>query len=249
MNTISTRSNKTRSTGLTMMMDKGLSFRQAEDFVSSSNKFTDIVKLGFGTALITPNLKEKVNLYKDNNILVYPGGTLFELFQAKKEIDKYKKFLHKNGFETVEISDGSIDIEHEKKCKLIQDFAKEFKVISEVGSKNITARTNSSEWIESMKNELDSGSWKVIAEARESGNIGVFDNMGKTKTDLVDKIVNDIDESKIIWETPQKTQQVWFIKKFGTNVNLANISYSDIIPLEALRLGLRGDTLNDFTTN
>ena len=246
MNTISTRTKKTRSTGLTMMMDKGLSFRQAEDFVSSSTEFTDIVKLGFGTALITPNLKEKVNLYKENNILVYPGGTLFELFQAKKEIDKYKKFLHKNGFETVEISDGSIDIEHEKKCNLIQDFAKEFKVISEVGSKNITARTNSSEWIESMKNELDSGSWKVIAEAREAGNTGIFNSNGSIKSELVNTITNNINPDDIIWEAPKKDQQVWFINRFGSNVNLGNISNNDIISLECMRTGLRSDTFNHF---
>ncbi len=229
-----------------MMMDKGMSVRQAEDFISSSHEFTDIVKLGFGTALITPNLKEKIKLYKDNNIHVYPGGTLFELFEAKNELNKYKNFLDKNGFEMVEISDGSIDIEHDKKCNYIRDFSNNFRVISEVGSKSITARTNSSEWIESMQNELNAGSWKVIAEARESGNTGIFNSNGSIKSELINTIINNINAENIIWEAPKKDQQVWFINRFGSNVNLGNISNNDVISLECMRNGLRSDTFNHF---
>ena len=245
---IPARFKKPRKKGLTMMMDKGLSFNQAKEFLETCSEYTDIIKLGFGTSLITPNIKNKIKLYQENNIHVYLGGTLFEAFAIRNQIEDYKTLLKNLNLKMVEISDGSINLNHKTKCNYIKDFSKNFTVLSEIGSKSDN-QVIASDWTIQMKNELEAGSWKVIAEARESGNIGVFDNLGKTKTDLVDKIVNVIDESKIIWETPQKTQQVWFINKFGTNVNLANISHSDIIPLETLRLGLRGDTLNNFKTN
>ena len=245
---IPARSEKPRKKGLTMMMDKGLSVNQAKEFLETCSEYTDIIKLGFGTSLITPNIKNKIKLYQENNIQVYLGGTLFEAFVIRNQIEDYKKLLNNLNLNMVEISDGSINLNHKKKCSYIKDFNKNFTVLSEIGSKSDN-QVIASDWTIQMKDEIEAGSWKVIAEARESGNIGLFDNQGKTKTDLVDNIVNEVDETKIIWETPKKTQQVWFINKFGANVNLANISYSDIIPLETLRLGLRGDTLNNFITN
>tara|TARA_B100001142_G_C14303229_1_gene643704 strand:+ start:1116 stop:1877 length:762 start_codon:yes stop_codon:yes gene_type:complete len=239
------RTVKPREDGLTMMMDKGLSLRQAEDFLSSSHEYTDIIKLGFGTSIITPNINKKIKLYKDNGMLVYAGGTLFEAFAIRNQLDDYKRYLNNIGLNMVEISDGSIDLDHMQKCEIITDFSKDFKVISEVGSKNPKAKISSDNWIKWIKEELFAGSWKVIAEAREGGDIGICNKDGKIKSELINEITNQIKQNKILWESPSKNQQLWFINKFGANVNLGNIAPNEIISLECLRLGLRGDTLHN----
>ena len=233
-----TRDKKPRNNGMTMMMDKGLSLREAEDFLLSKSDYTDIIKLGFGTSIITPRITEKIKLYQDNSILVYAGGTLFEAFAIRNQLDEYKKYMNNIGLTMVEISDGSINIEHNKKCELIHEFSKDFNVISEVGSKDSGVTINNKKWIKLMSNELQAGSWKVITEAREAGNIGVFNQDGDVNSLLIDEITNNINVENILWETPRKDQQLWFINKFGANVNLGNIDPYDIIPLECLRLGL-----------
>ena len=240
------RTHKSRENGLTMMMDKGLSLKQTEDFLSSNHQHTDIIKLGFGTSILTPNIAEKIKLYQKNDMLVYAGGTLFEAFAIRNQLDDYKKYMNDIGLTMVEISDGSMILDHDLKCKIISDFSKEFKVISEVGSKDANVEISSENWLKLMRNEISAGSWKVIAEAREGGNIGIFDGNGGIKSELIDKITKGLATEKILWEAPKKHQQVWFIKKFGTNVNLGNIAHDEVIPLESLRLGLRADTFDNF---
>ena len=240
------RTSNTRENGLTMMMDKGLNFRQAEDFLASNIEHTDIIKLGFGTSIITPNVAKKIKLYQDNGMMVYAGGTLFEAFAIRKQLDDYKKYMEDIGLNMVEISDGSMHMEHDVKCEIISDFAKDFKVISEVGSKDASVEISSENWLKWMQNELSAGSWKVIAEAREGGNVGICNGDGGIKSELIDEITNKIAIDKILWEAPNKKQQIWFINKFGANVNLGNISLDGVIPLECLRLGLRGDTFNNY---
>ena len=240
------RSNRPRENGLTMMMDKGLGIREAEDFLASNAEHTDIIKLGFGTSIITPNVSDKIKLYHENGMKVYTGGTLFEAFAIRSQLDDYKKYLNKIGLEMVEISDGSINMDHDDKCNIIFEFSKEFRVISEVGSKDANVDISSDNWLKWMQNELSAGSWKVIAEAREGGNVGICEGDGGIKSELIDEITNQINVDNILWESPMKNQQVWFINKFGANVNLGNISYDGVIPLECLRLGLRGDTFHTF---
>ncbi|MBT6808060.1 MAG: phosphosulfolactate synthase [Flavobacteriales bacterium] len=240
------RTSNPRENGLTMMMDKGLSFRQAEDFLASNIEHTDIIKLGFGTSIITPNVANKIRLYQDNGMMVYAGGTLFEAFAIRKQLDDYKKYMEDIGLNMVEISDGSMHMKHDVKCEIISDFAKDFKVISEVGSKDASVEISSENWLKWMQNELSAGSWKVIAEAREGGNLGICNDVGGIKSELIDEITNKIASEKILWEAPNKNQQIWFINKFGANVNLGNISPDGVIPLECLRLGLRGDTFNNY---
>ena len=240
------RSQRPREKGLTMMMDKGLSIREAENFLETCYEHTDIVKLGFGTSILTPNVADKIKLYKDNGMLVYTGGTLFEAFAIRNQLVDYKKYLNKIGLNMLEISDGSMFMDHELKCSYIQEFAKDFKVISEVGSKDASVEISSENWIKWMKNELEAGSWKVIAEAREGGNVGIFDGDGGIKSELIQEITQHISDSDILWEAPNKNQQIWFIKQFGVNVNLGNIAPNSVIPLECLRLGLRGDTFHTF---
>jgi phosphosulfolactate synthase len=240
------RPEKTRQKGITMVMDKGLSMAEAENLVSSSGHLIDFIKLGFGTSLITGNLEKKIAFYHSSNIKVYLGGTLFEAFIIRNLFDEYLKLLDKLQLSTVEISDGSMVMKMEDKCSYINKLSKEYLVISEVGSKDASVHIDTADWVKLMQAELQAGSWKVIAEARESGNVGIYDSGGKANTNMISEISSHIDPNLIIWEAPIKTQQVWFIKQFGTNVNLGNIAANEVIALETLRLGLRGDTFMDF---
>ncbi|MFT7343489.1 MAG: phosphosulfolactate synthase [Lentimonas sp.] len=233
---------KPRQKGLTMMMDKGLGIREVEDFIEASGKFTDIVKLGFGTAMVTPDLEQKLKLYREANIRPYFGGTLFEIFYARGKFEDYLRFIDKHQLDLAEVSDGSIIINHDEKCELINRMSKDRTVLSEVGSKDSGIIISPSKWIKMMSTELEAGSWKVIAEGRESGNVGVFRPNGTAHTYLINQIIKNVDPNDILWEAPIKNQQVWFIKLFGAHVNLGNIAPNEMIPLECLRLGLRGDT-------
>lgn len=240
------RFQKPRKAGLTMVMDKGLSLRETENFIEGNGAFCDIVKLGFGSAIITPKLDEKLELYRKANIPVYFGGTLLEAFIIRNEVDQYIKLIEKYELKYVEVSDGSIEIPHEDKCNLIKRLKKYVTVISEVGSKEEGIIIHPNRWIEMMQKELDAGAWKVIAEARESGTVGIYRPNGKAHVMLINKIVSKIPSEHIIWETPIKSQQVYFIKLFGANVNLGNIAPAEIIALETLRIGLRSDTFFQF---
>lgn len=240
------RTKKPRKSGLTMVMDKGISMRQAEDMMETSADFIDYIKLGFGTSVISKNVKEKIKLYQKNNIKVYLGGTLFEAFIIRNKFDEYQKFISSLGLDSAEVSDGSITIDHEKKCEYISKLAKNHTVLSEVGSKEEGVIIHPARWIKMMQAELDAGASQVIAEARESGNVGIFHKNGSAHTLLINRIVNKVKLENIIWETPQKPQQVYFLKLFGSNVNVGNIGVDDVIPLETLRLGLRGDTFFTF---
>ncbi len=240
------RTEKPRKSGLTMMMDKGLSWRQAENFVDSCAEFADIVKLGFGTSYLTKDFERKLEIYHEAGITTYLGGTLFEAFIIRGMFDDYRKLLDRFKIPAAEVSDGSIVLNHELKCEYINKLSKDFIVMSEVGSKEEGILISPNKWINMMQAELEAGSWKVIAEARESGNVGIYRPNGTAHVALVNKIIAKVSVENILWEAPKKAQQVWFIKQFGTNVNLGNIAHDEVIPLETLRIGLRGDTFHDF---
>lgn len=229
-----------------MVMDKGLSVREAEDMLSVSEPYIDLVKLGFGTAFVTPNIEKKIAVYKDAGIACYFGGTLFEAFLIRGQIDDYLRLLEKYKMEFAEVSDGSIELDHDEKCAYINRLSKHVTVLSEVGSKDENKMLAPYKWIELMKKEIAAGSYKVIAEARESGTVGIYHSKGEVRSDLIDEILTQVPQEKIIWEAPLKGQQVYFIKLLGTNVNLGNIPPNEVIPLETLRLGLRGDTFHHF---
>lgn len=240
------RPEKPRSYGLTMVMDKGLSLREAEDFMSVGNEYTDFVKLGFGTSIITPGVENKIRVYRKNGVIPYFGGTLFEAFIVRNMFREFIEYLDRYEVEMVEVSDGSYDIEHGKKLEYISKLAEKRTVISEVGSKKKEVIYTPEEWVLMMKSELDAGSVKVIAEARESGTIGIYNEDGSINNELIRSISENVRIENVLWEAPLKSQQAWFIKQFGANVNLGNIAPAEIIPLESLRCGLRGDTFFQF---
>lgn len=240
------RIKKPRESGLTMVMDKGLSVNEAINFLSVAHPHVDIIKLGFGTSFVTPNLREKLEIYKSYDIPIYFGGTLFEAFLIRNQFDDYVSVCKDFGISYLEVSDGSIEIPHAEKCGYIEKLAKEFIVLSEVGSKDATHIIPPYKWIEQMSAELEAGSTYVIAEAREAGNVGIYRGSGEVREGLVQEILTQIKSEKIIWEAPQKAQQLYFIELLGCNANLGNIAPSEVIPLEAMRLGLRGDTFNLF---
>lgn len=238
-----------RTNGITMVMDKGLSIEEAKNFMSVSYPHVDIVKLGFGTAVVTPNLEEKIEVYKSYDIPIYFGGTLFEAYLVRNQIDDYIAICKHFGVDYVEVSDGSITIPHAEKCGYIEKMTKHATVLSEVGSKDATHIIPPYKWIELMKAELEAGSTYVIAEAREAGNVGIYRGSGEVREGLVQEILTQIPSKKIIWEAPQKAQQLYFLELIGCNANLGNIPPNEVIALEAMRIGLRGDSFSFYLDN
>jgi phosphosulfolactate synthase len=239
------RPGKPRETGLTHVIDKGLNLREIEGLFDTAGAYVDIVKLGWGTGYVTNNLEKKIALYRHFETPVVCGGTFFEAVYARERMDEFKTWLQHYRFSHVEISDGTIEIPRERKLELIADFARDFTVLSEVGSKDSEVNFAPYLWVQWIKEELEAGAWKVITEAREGGTAGIFRPSGEMRTGLVDEIVHDIAVDDLVFEAPTKSSQAWFVKHFGPGVNLGNIPPDEVIPLETLRLGLRGDTLKE----
>jgi phosphosulfolactate synthase len=229
--------------GLTHVIDKGLGPRAWEDVLETAGDHISIVKLGWGTAAVTQNLERKLEVLREKPVVI--GGTFFEVVYAKDQLERYKSWLAGLGLTHVEISDGTIEIPRERKLELIADFARDFTVLSEVGSKDSSVEFTSAEWTQWLNEELAAGAWKVITEAREGGTAGIFDSAGGMRTDLIGEIAMEVGPYNVIFEAPTKAAQVWFIKQFGPSVNLGNIPPDEVIPLATLRLGLRGDTLKE----
>ncbi len=239
---------KPRQVGVTHVIDKGLSLPGVEGVLDSCGDFVDIVKLGWGTAYVTRNLRDKLALYRDAGIPVVLGGTFWEICQSQQKLDDWRRWVTELGLQHVEISDGTITLPHDAKLEHIARLAQDFVVLSEVGSKDLATVIAPYRWVEMIEAELRAGAWKVITEARETGTAGIFRGDGEVRMGLIDEIVHAIDPNRLLFEAPQKAQQTWFIRKFGPNVNLGNIPPDEVIPLETLRLGLRADTLIDSTT-
>lgn len=243
------REEKPRKKGITMVLDKGLGLETAESLMNISGDYVDYLKFGWGTSIVHEQdiIKDKVAMYKSHNITPYTGGTLFELAYMNDKLEEFFQEAHDLGFEAIEVSDGSTTISHDKKLEGIESAKKDgFEVLSEVGKKDpgLDKELSLDERIDYMQNELESGSSLIIVEAREGGkNIGIYDKSGNAKEDEIDYILDNFDGNKILWEAPNKDQQVFFILKLGNDVNLGNVSTDDITSLETLRRGLRGDTV------
>ncbi|HKC77798.1 MAG TPA: phosphosulfolactate synthase [Gaiellaceae bacterium] len=237
------RLDEPRETRLTHVIDKGLGPRAWEDVLETAGDYISIVKLGWGTAAVTQNLERKLEVLREKPVVI--GGTFFEVCYAQDQLDAYKSWLAGLGITHVELSDGTIDIPRERKVELIADFARDFTVLSEVGSKDASVEYSAPEWTKWLREELDAGAWKVVTEAREGGTAGIFDSAGGMRTELIGEIAEAVGIDNVVFEAPTKAAQVWFIKQFGSQVNLGNIPPDEVIPLETLRLGLRGDTLKE----
>jgi phosphosulfolactate synthase len=229
--------------GITHVIDKGLGPRAWEDVLETSGVYIDVVKLGWGTAYVTPNLRKKLEVLREKPVVI--GGTFFEVVYVMGKVDEYKAWLRDLGLTHVELSDGTVEIPREEKLELIADFARDFTVLSEVGSKDSSVEYSADEWTRWLREELDAGAWKVITEAREGGTAGIFDSSGGMRTELIAEIAKAVDPSNVIFEAPTKAAQAWFVKTIGPDVNLGNIPPDEVIPLETLRRGLRGDTLKE----
>jgi len=229
--------------GLTHVIDKGLGPRAWEDVLDTSGAYISIVKLGWGTAAVTNNLERKLEVLKEKPVVI--GGTYFEAVYTQDKLDEYKQWLNHLGLTHVEISDGTVDIPRERKLELIADFARDFTVLSEVGSKDSSIEYTVDEWTKWLREELAAGAWKVITEAREGGTAGIFDSEGGMRTELIGDIAMAVGPANVVFEAPSKAAQAWFIKQFGPSVNLGNIPPEEVIPLETLRAGLRADTLKE----
>jgi phosphosulfolactate synthase len=237
------RPGKPRDVGLTHVMDKGLNLRDIEGMFDVGGEYVDIVKLGWGTSYVTNNLEKKIALYRHFETPIVCGGTLFEAVYGQGKIEEFKAWLTEHRFSHVEISDGTLEIPRERKLELIADFARDFVVLSEVGSKDSDVVFAPYQWVQWIKEEKEAGAWKVITEAREGGSAGIFRKDGDMRTGLIDEIAHEVSIDDVIFEAPTKNSQAWFVKHFGPNVNLGNIPPDEVIPLETLRLGLRGDTM------
>ncbi len=244
--TLPERTTKPRESGLTHVLDKGLSLDQVRQFIEVSGDYVDIVKLGWGTAVVTPNVKEKIALYQSFGIPVCFGGTFFEVCLRQGKFEEYLALVDECGMECVEISDGTIAMDEEDKLAILRRLSKRYKVLSEVGSKDEAVVITPTRWVDSIKRELEAGAWKVITEGRESGTVGIYRPTGDVKDGLLEEIRTAFDTSQILFEAPIKKQQAWFIKQFGANVNLGNIPPEEVISVETLRVGVRGDTLLTF---
>src|SRR4051812_31248386 len=240
------RSPKPRDVGVSHIMDKGLGLRQVEDLLSTSSGYIDIVKLGWGTGYVTQNITDKIAAYRTAGIPVCFGGTLLEVAILQGRFDAYRGMVRDYGVTHVEISNGVIDLTMKEKAKYIRELAKEFTVLSEVGSKDSEKIIPPFRWVELIQSDLDAGAWKVICEARESGTVGLYFGSGEVRAGLVDEIVAKIDPADLIFESPQRAQQCYMVRKLGSEVNLGNIATTDVIGLETLRLGLRADTMALF---
>lgn len=237
------RSSKPRELGLTHVLDKGLAVTEIDGLIEVAGASVDLVKLGWGTAMVTGNLTAKLERYRQHSIPVVLGGTLTEVAIAQRRLDQLIVWLHELSISHVEVSDGTITLDHGRKLELIELLARDFTVLSEVGSKDDARIMAPYRWVEQIEQELEAGAWKVIAEARESGTAGIFRPDGEVRMGLIDEIAHAIEPGRVLFEAPQKDQQVWFVRRFGPNVNLGNIAPSDVLSLETIRLGLRSDTV------
>jgi phosphosulfolactate synthase len=228
------------------VIDRGLSIAEVDGLLEVAGACVDVVKLGWGTALVSANLKPKLRRYAEHGIQVVLGGTLTELAIRQGRVQGLIEWLRELGLRHVEVSDGTIALEAADKRALIEQLAGEFVVLAEVGSKDADFIMAPYVWVEQIQRDLDAGAWKVIAEARESGTAGIYRADGEVRTGLIDEIAHAVDPERLIFEAPLRAQQVWLLNRFGSECNLGNIAADDVLSLETLRLGLRSDTVERF---
>ena len=240
------RAGKPRARGLTHVIDTGLTTASAAGLMANAADYIDMVRLGWGSAYVTRDLRAKLDAYRGAGVPVMLGGTLTELAWLRGQLGGLSDWLRELGIEHVEVSSGTVTIPHDAKLEMIASLARDFTVFAEVGEKDPAAILAPYRWVEGIREALDAGATHVICEGRATGDAGMYRPDGEARTGLIDEIVHEVDPDKLIFEAPQKHQQVWFIQHIGAEVNLGNVLPEDVISLETLRLGLRADTLMLF---
>jgi len=243
------RATKPRGNGLTMVIDGGLTLNLFADVVSSTPEYIDFVKFGWGTAVVTGGIRQKIDVLREHGIGFYFGGTLFEKFVMQERFDDYKRFCHEYGCEHVEVSNGTIMMSNAEKASYIRKLASDFTVVSEVGFKDPdrSEQLPPSKWVEYINEDLTAGAKLVTLEARESGKSGICRPDGALRFGLIEDVRSaGVGQDQLLFEAPTTTLQTYFITRLGTDVNLGNVPASGVIGLETLRLGLRADTLTHF---
>jgi len=236
------REQKPRKFGITAVHDVRLNMGELKNILTDYASYIDIAKLGVGSAYVTPRLDDKIKLYKEYNVNVYFGGTLFEKFYHQKKLEDYKSYLKQHHIDMVEISMGTVSISLEERVELVKDFSKDFRVLSEIGSKDGEAIMPPSTWINELQVLLEAGCEYVITEGRNSGTAGVYRPSGEIRTGLVADIITNVPSEKIIFEAPLPKAQMFFINQVGANVNLGNVNPNDLLLLESQRVSLRSET-------
>lgn len=246
--TLPPRAAKPRATGVTMMIDNGLPTAQFRDVVHSHGDLVDLVKLGWGTALVTRDLPDKLACLRAAGIGYFFGGTLFEKHVAQGRFDDYRRLCHEHGCAHVEVSNGTLPIDEATKASYVARLAREFTVLSEVGAKTVEGNEHLTpkDWARQVRTDLAHGARWVITEARESGTTGIAGSDGRARPDVLEAIAAaGVDPDLLLFEAPTKALQTHFVLRFGPDVNLGNIASTDLVALETLRLGLRSDTMLD----
>lgn len=246
--TLPERTSKPREYGLSNLVDNGYGLKELEDKLVLASEYIDIVKLGWASAHITQTLTEKVGLFRRFGIETCPGGMLFELSWWQGRMEEYIAFMRSNGISMVEVSNGSLPIPEVEKRKMISELSERgFTVLSEVGSKDVTVQTPPSTWVECINEDLECGAWKVITEGRADASAGIYESSGALRTEVIEAILDSgIPSEHLIFEAPHKPQMTWFIQRVGSNVNIGNVPLDEVLNLETLRVGLRGDTVMHF---
>jgi phosphosulfolactate synthase len=237
---------KPRERGVTHVIDTGLSTVAAEGLVASAAEYVDLVRLGWGSAYVTHDVRDKIDRYRRAGIPVMMGGTLTELAWQSGAVEGLRTWLAELGIRHIEVSSGTIEIPRAEKARLISSLAEDFTVFAEVGEKDPHALVAPYRWVALIQEALAAGADKVICEGRTSGDTGLYRPNGEPREGLIDEILHEVDGTKLIFEAPKKHQQVWLIQHLGGDVNVGNVLPEDVISLETLRVGLRADTLKLF---
>jgi phosphosulfolactate synthase len=243
------RAAKPRDNGITMVIDGGMPLRQFADTVESAAEYIDFVKFGWGTAIVTSTLREKIGVLNDAGIGFYFGGTLFEKYVLQGLFDEFRHFCQEYGCRHVEVSNGTIPLSGSEKASYIRKLADDFTVVSEVGFKDPdrSQQLPPSVWVECIHEDLAAGAWLVTLEARESGKSGICRPDGSLRFGLIEDILSaGISPRRLLFEAPTTALQAYFVSRVGPDVNLGNVPAQAVIGVETLRLGLRADTLAAF---
>lgn len=243
------RSAPPRSTGITSVLDTGLSLERLSALPPSITRLVDVWKFGWGTAYLDPDVAAKVAVLRELGIKACAGGTLLEVAWQQGRAGQCLSWAEEIGLTCLEVSNGVVSMPAAEKHRLIAVAAERFEVLAEIGSKDPAVPVSAESWVDEAVGDLAAGARWIVTEGRESGTVGLFAPDGHVRTDVVEALVAAVDLHTLFFEAPIKSQQAWFIRRYGANVNLGNVPVDSLLGLEALRCGLRADTVDVMHSN